>query len=350
MKLKVLTLAVTGLWLAASVPGQAPQGREKLAGTAKNGAADSTEVEVRFVNGSTVFMTILQEPIEVQTEFGKLTVPARAIRAIEFGLHLPEGVKEKIDGLIKQLGSKNYRQRDTAVRELAALGAYAYPALQRAAKDKEQPEAAQRAQAAIQIIERKVPARQLRLKEDDVVRTTKFPVIGRILNTSIKARAEYFGEVSLKPYQLYQIRCLQGAGELEVVVDAARYGSAHRQWLDTGMLVDPQLDMVITATGQVDLWPQGPGQYMSAPSGSRNGGGPLLGGVVVNGVPVNPGILVGRVGEDGPAFIVGDRYSGRPSRAGRLYLHIIPSGWNNASTGNYRVRITTGTSLGEGGG
>jgi hypothetical protein len=349
MKLNILALAVTVLWLAGPARGQAPQGGGKAAGPAKKEAGDNTEVEVRFVNGSTVFMTILQEPIEVQTEFGKLTIPAKAIRTIEFGLHLPAGAQEKINGLIKQLGSKNYRQRDAAVRDLAALGAYAYPALQRAARDKEQPEAAQRAQAAIQIIERKVPARLLRLKEEDVVRTTKFPVIGRILNDSIKARTEYFGEVSLKPYQLFQIRCLSGAGETEVVVDAARYGSAHHRWMDTGVTVDPNLDLRITAAGQVDLWPQGPGQYVATPGGSRNGGGPLPGGVAVNGVPVGPGVLVGRVGEDGPAFVVGERYRGRPARAGRLYLHIIPSGWNNASTGSYRVRITTGASLADGG-
>jgi hypothetical protein len=60
-----------------------------------------------------------------------------------------------------------------------------------------------------------------------------------------------------------------------------------------------------------------------------------------------PGQLVARVGESGNVFVVGERYTGRPQREGRLYLHIGPSPWNNASTGSYRVKITTGNNLAE---
>ncbi len=348
MKLRVLTLAAVGLWAATLAPAQVPGG-SKSPGPAKKDVTDGKEAEVRFANGSMVFMTILHEPIEVQTEFGKLTVPPRSIRSIEFGVHLPDGLDAKLQILLKQLSSKNYRLRDAAVKELAALGSHAYPALQAAAKEKDQPEAAQRALVAMKLIERKVPAKQLRLKPEDVIRTTKFTIIGRILNASIKARAEYFGEVSLKPYQLHTIRCLEGAGETEVTVDAARYGSAHHQWLDTGIMVDSQLDLVIIASGQVDLWPQGPGQYMSGPGGMGAGARAQPGAVVANGVAVTGGMLVGRIGEDGAAFVIGDRYAGRPARVGKLYLHIGPSPWNNASTGSYRVRIATGHNLIESG-
>ena len=344
MKARVLTLAVVGLWATTFAPAQVPGGG-KAAVPAKKDVRDGKEAEVHFANGSTVFMTILHEPIEVQTEFGKLTVPPKAIRSIEFGLHLPEGMDTKLQILLKQLSSKTYRLRDAAVKELAALGPHAYPALQHTAKLKDRPEAAQRALVAMKIIERKVPARQLHLKPDDVIRTTRFTIIGRILNPSIKARAEYFGEVSLKPYQLHTIRCLEGAGENEVNVDAARYGSAHNQWLDTGIMVDSQLDLVIIASGQVDLWPQGPGQYMAGPAGMNGGGRPQPGAAVANGAAVTGGMLVGRIGEDGPAFVIGDRYAGRPTRVGKLYLHIGPSPWNNASTGSYRVRVATGHNL-----
>jgi hypothetical protein len=259
-------------------------------------------------------------------------------------------METKINILLKQLGSSNYRQRDGAVKELAALGPHAYPALQRAAKNKDQPEAAQRALAAIKIIERKVPARQLRLKEEDVIRTNRFTIIGHVLNPAIKARAEYFGEVSLRPYQLHTIRCLEGAGEVEVAVDAARYGSGHNQWMDAGLMVDPQLDLVILASGQVDLWPQGPGQYMAGPGGMAGAARPQPGAVMAGGVAITPGMLVGRIGEDGAPFVIGDRYAGRPARVGKLYLHIGPSPWNNASSGVYRVRIATGHNLIDSGG
>jgi hypothetical protein len=38
-------------------------------------------------------------------------------------------------------------------------------------------------------------------------------------------------------------------------------------------------------------------------------------------------------------FIIGAQYEGVPSSEGKLFVHIVPSPWNNASTGNYRVRV-----------
>jgi hypothetical protein len=51
-------------------------------------------------------------------------------------------------------------------------------------------------------------------------------------------------------------------------------------------------------------------------------------------------MLVGRIGEDGPIFPIGRRYEGMPTRAGTLYLGIIPIGGNNVPAGKYQVKIT----------
>jgi hypothetical protein len=53
------------------------------------------------------------------------------------------------------------------------------------------------------------------------------------------------------------------------------------------------------------------------------------------------GALVGRIGDNGKAFFIGDRYDAAVTEEGKLFLLIIPSPWNNASTGQYRVRIQT---------
>src|SRR5262250_1406793 len=62
--------------------------------------------EVRFGDGSLVRVTILQDDLEVMTKYGKLTIPLREIRRIDFGLHLPDGVGQQIDQSIKLLGSE----------------------------------------------------------------------------------------------------------------------------------------------------------------------------------------------------------------------------------------------------
>jgi hypothetical protein len=63
--------------------------------------------------------------------------------------------------------------------------------------------------------------------------------------------------------------------------------------------------------------------------------------------PISPqmygGMLIGKIGEDGEPFVIGDRYDGNPEREGKLYLHIGPSPWNCPSAGNYEVKINRKT-------
>ena len=54
----------------------------------------------------------------------------------------------------------------------------------------------------------------------------------------------------------------------------------------------------------------------------------------------NPsGMLLGRIGDKGKPFQLGAKYTGTVPDAGRLYLRIACSPWNNASTGTYTVKI-----------
>lgn len=286
--------------------------------------------EVRFADGSLVRMTILQDDLEVMTKYGKLVIPIRDIRRIDFGLHLPEGVGEHIDLSIKQLGSDAYRDRDEAVKHLVHYGPMAYPFLQRASRNPD-PEVAQRVAGVLKRITEKVAPENLRLKEEDYIQTTEFPVIGRIVHPTLKAHSAHFGELHLKLCDLRTLFIRGQSGDGEVVVDAAKYGSAPDQWLDSGIVVDPSQRVSIVSEGQVDLWPQGPGQYMTTAKGYTTAG---KGGTFM------AGTLLGRVGEQGKVFVVGERFEGTPSEEGKLYFHIVPSPWNNASTGTYRVRLT----------
>jgi hypothetical protein len=303
-------------------------------------------VEVRFANGSVVMMTLLQEKIEVLTEYGKLTVPHKDIRQIEFGVRTTAEETRKIDDALRRLSSNAYQEREAAVRDLVALGPRAHLRLGSAAAG-EDPEAVRRVQSVLSQIRQKFHPRLLRRREDDVVRTAKFTVVGRITTPTLKAKVEEFGELDLRPERLLVIRWLVGEMTKDAVIDAAIYGSpGDRKWLDTGVRVDPYVGLRITATGQVDLWPQQPGQYMAGPDGQVGAGG---GGVVVGrgrpvrlGTGTSGGELVGRIGEDGRPFLVGSRHTQTPGEAGKLYLQIVPSPWGNASTGEYRVKITTG--------
>lgn len=317
---------------------------------------DAGEVEITFANGSVVKMTLVADKIDVVTAFGKLSVPPQSVRRIEFGLHLPDGAAAKIETAVKHLGSTDYKERENAVRELVAQGVYAYPAVLAATKSTE-PETAKRAQEALAKIRAKVPARELKLGEDDKVVTPQFTIVGRIVTTTIKARAEYFGEVELSLAKLRHLRSLV-ENATEVSIDAARYANPN-QWLDTGVTVDGVTPVSIVASGQVELRPQAPGVIVCGPKGyvratkagfGKGGGGPGgaggafppgAGGVVIEGPTRNyQGTLLGRIGENGDAFVIGEHFDGVPEGDGKLYLSISPSNYESA-TGSYQVKITT---------
>jgi hypothetical protein len=296
-------------------------------------AARPIDAEVYFADGSLVHVIMLHENVDVLTKYGKLTIPVRDIRRIDFGLHLSEGVRQRVDEAIKQLGSDTYRQRQDAVKQLIGLGALAYPAVH-AVSNSSDLEVAKRAQGVMKTLRDRVPAEQLRTKVDDFLLTAEFPVTGRIISPALKVRTAYFGDVDLRLSELRSLRLRGGTGEVDVVVDAAKNGSAPDQWLDTGFTVDGRMRLTVTATGTVDLWPQTPGQYMANPKGYGQPG-PTKSGRFMSAA------LLGRIGESGTPFLIGERYEGTPGQEGNLFLHIVPSPWNNASTGSYQVKIST---------
>src|SRR5262245_26707230 len=159
--------------------------------TGKKESPRSPLAEVRLNDGSIVRMTLLQESIDVQTKFGKLTIPFQEVRRIEFGVHVPTGVHEQIDQAIRLLGSEVYKEREDAAKGLVQVGHFAYPSLQKAAKSGDM-EVAQRANTVLKKISEKIAPENLRPREDDLIITSEFPVIGRIVSNNIKAHSSHF--------------------------------------------------------------------------------------------------------------------------------------------------------------
>jgi len=313
---------VLALSLSLVVPAQ---------GLAQESKPQTHLAEVRFGDGSVVRMTLLQDNVEVLTKFGKLTIPLSEIRRVEFGVHVTPEMTQQITQSIKRLASDVYKERDVASKDLVQVGHFAYLPLQKASKSGDQ-EVAYRAVNLLKQISERVSPELLRLREEDVIHTTEFTVIGRINTPTIKAHSPHFGEVALKLSELRGMQIRQHGGKQDLIVDAGKHGSASDQWCDTGITIDAGQRVVICSEGQVDLWPQGPGQYLAVPKGYNTAG---------KGGQFLAGALIGRIGDNGKAFLIGDRYEGSASEEGKLYLQIVPSPWNNASAGTYRVRIQT---------
>jgi hypothetical protein len=288
------------------------------------------EVTARLHDGTVVRKALLRDGVVVTTRFGKLTVPATEVRRIEFGFHLPDEVAREVAAAVKQLGSDEYQQREAAGKRLVALGFRAWPALQAAARSPDK-EVATRAKAALERVRKEVPAEKLSLPEQDVVYTRDCVLAGRIEGEALKAHSASLGELSLR---LTELRSLHSGAvdRAEVAVEAAQFGAGAGKWADSGVTVEAGVGLAVAASGRVDLTPAQAGQHVSGPAGYPAQGSSGY----------QAGTLLGRVGEDGPVFVVGQHYEGHSGKGGKLYLQIVPLAGGNGSTGAYQVKVSSG--------
>jgi hypothetical protein len=155
------------------------------------------EVDLHFLDGSTTRVVVLEQAIDVETRYGKLTVPCAEIRKMELSLRLEESTAKRLAEAIQQLGSKNFLEREAASKELLRLSIPAYQSLKTATASKD-PEVARRSEALVKQIESAVPAARLKGRSDDFVQARDFTIIGKVKAQSLQVRSKYFGEKELK--------------------------------------------------------------------------------------------------------------------------------------------------------
>jgi hypothetical protein len=303
------------------------------------------EVEVSFLNGSVVRMILQSDKLQIATPYGELGVPSKEVRAIEFGLHFPDGMNARIEQAVKNLGAEAYRDRDQAGKTLIELGPYSFAAALEASQSSDL-EVSRRAKEVVKQLQARHAKKDLKTAVSDRVVTPTFTIVGRILTPTLKAKAELFGDVELPVARMRALRAFGGAtAEVDLTIDAGTYAN-QGQWLQTDFEVDGRSTVVVTAKGLVDVWPQQGGQFIVGPNGlqGRNQGiqAQLVAGRKVT-EPMNRqiygGALLAKVGSDGEMFAIGERYEGAPEGQGKLYLHIGPSPWNAQASGSYEVKI-----------
>jgi hypothetical protein len=172
--------------------------------------AGPVEVMAVFHDGTVIKRVSLPGSIELTTRYGKLTVPIKDIRRIEFGFRLSAETARQVEDGIQALGSKDFRQREAATKTLAELGAKAWPAVQKAAQSKDM-EVARRAQALVQQIQQTVPADQLQIRPEDTIMTADSVFVGRVSNEALKGRTKTLGEMSFK---LFDLRSLHSPADV----------------------------------------------------------------------------------------------------------------------------------------
>jgi hypothetical protein len=296
--------------------------------------------ELRMHDDTVMKVVLLDPSVTLVTKYGKLTIPAAEVRRLEFGFRYPDGLEEKINKTVGELGSPDFRTREDAEQALANIGHFAIPAVRRAVKG-DDPEAVRRAQAVLKLLENKLGEGKTELRDYDVVETAEFTAKGRLEIGVLKVRTKYFGDATVKLTDIKSFRSAGSASNGEFSLDAAKYAKMNQSdWLETMIEVTSGQQLEVTASGRVDQWPQGPGQYMVGPEGQNVGGFRPGGFQAAVGLP---GQVVGRIGANGTQFAIGASFKGKVTESGKLYLRIGPSPWNCDSTGTYKVVVNVST-------
>src|SRR5205085_5520145 len=128
--------------------------------------ADVAGVEVRFTDNSSLKVTLKDEHIELNTQYGKLHIPVGEIQRIEFATRISEAMLKRIETAVGALGSSEYPLRENASAELLKLGERAYPALVLAAQSRD-PEVVRRVEKLLDKVRADIPEELLVFRKHD---------------------------------------------------------------------------------------------------------------------------------------------------------------------------------------
>ncbi|HZL86979.1 MAG TPA: hypothetical protein VFB96_01270 [Pirellulaceae bacterium] len=298
-------------------------------------------IRLHLQDGSVISGDLSISEVAIDTQFGKLVIPIDKILSFTPGLDANTRLDEQIQALIKDLGSDDYKTREQAHKDLAAMGRKVQKELEKFAADenaevkrhvteilKELEEAAEEGDDEGASVTAPLP----RL---DTVVTTDFTVLGRVTPAQFEIQSKY-GPLTI---QLADIaRGEREIGEREsfrkqLSITAANL--AQRGFKNTGIKVQAGDRITIKAEGSLTMSPWG-NNAQSGPDGAQNYGWYIPG-------QIPGGALCARISDKGAPFKVGTSSTFVAKQSGVLQLAIgIQGEYANEGyqfPGEYKVRL-----------
>lgn len=301
--------------------------------------ADPEVLRIHLMDGSQIGGKLATRELEVETAYGKLTIPVTAIVSLTPGLGSHPQVGQNLDELIEKLGSPVFAEREAAQKALAAMGPSIRVKLARAAEDTDT-ERRSRAKSILEEFDQadeeadndeQSPAP--RLIERDTIETVDFTVVGKIVPQEFEIASQY-GVLKVKLSDIRRIeRETTAKRDTQKTVTVEGTNLVMRNIKDSGVRLERGDKITITADGTITMTPWG-NQALSTPDGAPN-----YGWFVPN--KISGGTLVGKIGPQGNVFRIGSKHTFTADRAGVLQLAVAMQGdpQNQQFPGEYRVKI-----------
>lgn len=306
---------------------------------------EAPEVDPQFLrfemwDGTVVSGVVSISAIDVETEFGNLEIPIERLVDFHPGLvSLPE-LRAKVDGLVEDLGSREFKTREDAHREIVKMG----PLLTNMLPTLEDGGNAERKKHLVKI--RQEIAALLEEEEDeddfvpatgihngDQIQTPDFSIAGKILQEEFRVKSK-IGDLKIMLSDVK--RADRGVVAQSPVIRKTVYVSGQtffqKKAISTKIRVNKGDRIDISASGVVQWtnWSQS-----STPDGLSNQG-------QWNGL--SNGSLAARIGSDGDVIGIGSDHEFKAKKSGILYLAVAMADnyANNTSyrfTGKFKAKV-----------
>lgn len=297
-------------------------------------------------DGSIYNGSINLKSVELQTDYGKLSVPMKNVSSVEVGLPPDRSNKTKLENLCSQLSNEVEETRKIAYDELLkikpqeifVLYDYMYSEKYVPSYDN------------LYTLEQVVSDLKSKFNFDENVQEKDIIYIdgqyimgGSYIFPSVDIKTE-FGPLTIPKEKISKLEITYvpaSEGETSKIINlaASKYitGNQNGGWYRTGINVSKGQRVTITASGEITLASLSNAKYN--PNGAV---GTDTGNTIAGGTYPTYGQLVYKIGESGQSYVAGSKFNGTMQATGMLYISIYETVYNSANTGSYNVNIKAG--------
>ncbi len=301
------------------------------------------DIRLHLWDGNVITGELGIEQVTVKTEFGELQVPVEKIVSFRPGLESFPQLRERIEKFVDDLGSDDYKTRETAHKGLVAMGMqlrreiYRFEDGGNAERKRHLDEIRKEVESMVEDLNEESELEDdanVELIQGDSIATRDFVIVGKIVQGSFEVSSKYgpltvqLGDVKFADRQ--QASNVQRRSTLSV----AGKNYVHANPKSTGIRLNRGDRVSIRAEGQIAMSPWG-GQASASPDGNAQYGN-------FNGH--GGGTLLALIGDDDKYIKVGSKATFTASKAGLLKLGVaMQAEYCNDSyqfPGGYKVKIT----------
>jgi hypothetical protein len=298
---------------------------------------------LKLQDGSTIAGELSVNEIQVTTEFGKLTIPVAKIRSFTPGLGSNSKLAGDLQAKLKDLESDDYKTREQAHKDLAAMG----PRISKQLAPHLQSENTEVKRHVTEIMkefeqlaeeaedEEGQSKAEKPLINQDTIETTDFTVTGQIAPEQFQMASKY-GPLKIALGDIVEAtRPVDSRESIRRSVSVPGQNLAARSFKSTNIRLQAGDRVTITASGNIVMSPWG-SNASSGPDGMPN-----YGWYVPSSIP--GGALVYRIGDKGQVQKAGSRVTFTAKTSGVLQLAIgmMPEYSNEGYNfpGEYKAKI-----------